>query len=231
MAAVSSARSANNLQYGHKRDEARVCLAQALMDTGNDDREAFRLLYALTCNKLFGVCLRICSDRSAAEDVLAEVYLIVWKRAGAWDPALGSAISWLATIARNRAIDWRRARTAWQFEAIGDGRDLVDGSPDAETILLSAEQGTLVHRCLAALAPDQQAAIRAVYLEGLQYSELATREGAPLGTVKSRVRRGLAKMKTDLSGEGRSHPKPCRPINSSSSHKNTKLVVQMECSA
>src|SRR3982751_6314544 len=89
---------------------ARARLVEALQQTGEGDRAAFQTVYRLTAAKLFGICLRICGERSAAEDVLHEVYLTIWKRAGAFEPGRASPISWLATIARNRSIDWVRAR-------------------------------------------------------------------------------------------------------------------------
>ncbi|HEU4876386.1 MAG TPA: sigma factor, partial [Sphingomicrobium sp.] len=76
-------------------DAARQRLVEALIATGAEDRSAFRTLYGLTSAKLFGVCLRICGERQAAEDVLSEVYLTVWKRAGAYEPGRASPISWL----------------------------------------------------------------------------------------------------------------------------------------
>src|SRR3569623_3054541 len=94
----------------HAASAARARLTEILVRTGNADRAAFRGLYTLTSAKLFGVCLRICGERQAAEDVLHEVYLTVWKRAGAYEPGRASPIAWLATIARTRALDWRRAQ-------------------------------------------------------------------------------------------------------------------------
>lgn len=93
-------------------DGARADLVDALLAVGREDRSAFARLYRLTSAKLFGICLRICGERAAAEDVLSEVYLTVWRRAGAFEPGRASPITWLATIARNRAIDWVRAAPA-----------------------------------------------------------------------------------------------------------------------
>ncbi len=196
---ASFSETPTDLRLEQGLSSAQTRLAQALMDTRNGDGEAFRLLYSLTRARLFGICVGICRDRWAAEDVLAETYLAVWKKAGAWDPARGSAMSWLTAVAKNQAIDCHRARLALRLEPIGDGWDLVDDSPDVERLLLSAERDTLIQRCLAALLPDQKAAIKAIYFEGLPYAKLSKREGVPLSTLKSRVRRGLATIKVSLS--------------------------------
>ena len=89
--------------------DGRAILVAALARVAAGERNALQTTYRLTSAKLFGVCLRICGDRRAAEDVLSEVYLTIWKRAGAFEPGRASPITWLATIARNRAIDWRRS--------------------------------------------------------------------------------------------------------------------------
>ena len=84
-------------------------LAAALTAVGRGDRAALREVYDMTAAKLFGICLRICGERASAEDVLQTVYIKVWERAGQFDAARASPITWLATIARNGAIDWRRS--------------------------------------------------------------------------------------------------------------------------
>ncbi len=178
--------------------DRRARLAEALINTGRGDHAAFRLLYTLTTRKLFGICLQICGQRSAAEDVLADVYPAIWKRAGAWESRRGSAISWLAAIARNRAIDWRRARTKRGIEVTCDTHDIADGAANAEAALLSAEGDAQLHRCLDALLPEQRSAIRAAFFGGLTYAELASQRGVSLTAMKSRVRRGLLRMRHEL---------------------------------
>ena len=181
-------------------DAARAHLSAVLIRTGQEDRDAFRELYALTQAKLFGITLRICGDRQAAEDVLHEVYLIVWRRAGAWEPGRASPITWLATIARNRAIDWRRAvRPATTLDAAAD---VADPDIGAEARLVAAgERHTLID-CIAELEERQRAAIRRAFFEGLTYAEVATACGVPASTAKSWVRRGLGKLKECLDRVG-----------------------------
>ncbi|WP_242096470.1 sigma-70 family RNA polymerase sigma factor [Sphingomonas sp. CROZ-RG-20F-R02-07] len=179
-------------------DAARARLSDALVRTGSEDRSAFRDLYALTHAKLFGICLRICGDRQAAEDVLHDVYLLIWRRAGAWEPGRSSPITWLATIARNRAIDWRRAQAVRRATPIDDAPPIADERPDAEATMLSGDAATRLMACLEALEPRQRSAIRTAFFDGVTYVELAERSAVPLGTMKSWVRRGLGKLKECL---------------------------------
>lgn len=179
-------------------DERRVRLACALARTGDEDREAFHEVYLLTSAKLFGICLRICGERQAAEDVLHEVYLKVWRCAAAWEPARGSAITWLTTIARNRAIDWRRVERVRKARPLDDATVVTDPSSCAETMLLSDERARNLQRVLGALDPCVRDAIGAAFFDGLTYAELAKRNNVPLGTMKSWMRRGLARMKDGL---------------------------------
>lgn len=180
---------------------ARAALVEALVATGREDRAAFRTLYRLTSAKLFGVCLRICQDRSAAEDVLSDVYLLIWRRAGAYEPGRASPITWLATIARNRAIDWRRSTAARPSASLDDAPDVADDQPSAVDQLLRSEEDGRLHLCLDQLDDRQRGAIRTAFFDGLTYAELAERDSVPLGTMKSWVRRGLLRLKDCLDAE------------------------------
>lgn len=177
---------------------ARARLVEALMATGAADREAFRRVYALTSAKLFGICLRICGDRQAAEDVLHDVYITIWQRAGAYQPGRASPISWLATIARNRAIDWRRAKGARPVAEVGEAEAIPSGEPSALERLLDEENEGKLHTCLEGLDDPQRGAIRTAFFDGLTYAELAVRQGVPIGTMKSWVRRGLIRLRKCL---------------------------------
>lgn len=179
-------------------DHARAHLAGVLIRCGDEDRQAFRELYSLTSAKLFGVCLRICGERQAAEDVLSEVYITIWKRAGAYEPGRASPISWLATIARNRAIDWRRSRGARPTSDLDAVPEIADESVSALQGLLDQEDDRKLHLCLDALDDRARGAIRTAFFDGLTYAELAAREAVPLGTMKSWVRRGLLRLKDCL---------------------------------
>ena len=180
---------------------ARQRLVEALVATGEENRAAFQTLYQLTSAKLFGVCLRICGDRQAAEDVLSDVYMTVWKRAGAYEPGRASPISWLAPIARNRAIDWRRAAGRAPSAPLDDLPEIADDAPSSVDRLLQDERDLRLHLCLDQLEQRQREAIRTAFFDGLTYAELAARQEVPLGTMKSWVRRGLLRLKDCLGAD------------------------------
>lgn len=178
----------------------RHLLEAALLATGMADRTAFRRVYAMTSAKLFGICLRICGERQAAEDVLQEVYLIIWRRAPSFEPGRSSPVTWLATIARNRAIDWRRAnRKAPPPPATDIDRgpvpEPVDDAASAEEVMIGAEQADRLQLCLLDLEDRARRAICAAFLDGLTYSELARRDDLPLPTMKSMIRRALLRLR------------------------------------
>lgn len=178
--------------------DARARLVDALVRTGEEDRSAFRDLYALTSAKLFGICYRICGERQAAEDVLHDVYVTIWKRAGAYEPHRASPITWLATIARNRAIDWRRAQGVRRTTPIEDAPPIPDDAPLVSETMLADEAAHRLHACLQGLEARQRDAIRTAFFDGVTYAELAERQEVPLGTMKSWVRRGLARLRECL---------------------------------
>jgi RNA polymerase sigma-70 factor (ECF subfamily) len=179
-------------------DAARQRLVEALVATGEENRGAFQTVYRLTSAKLFGVCLRICGDRQAAEDVLSDVYMTVWKRAAAYEPGRASPISWLATIARNRAIDWRRSARRTPSASLDKAADIPDDAPSSVERMLLDEREAKLHLCLDELEERQRDAIRTAFFDGLTYAELAARRAVPLGTMKSWVRRGLLRLKDCL---------------------------------
>lgn len=175
-----------------------LILAEALIATGRGDRAAFRSVYLSTQAKLFGICVRICGEQSGAEDVLADVYLIVWRRAVDWVPGRASPISWLAMIARNKAIDWRRGHPPERALPLEAAPVIIDESSSAEILLMSLETQRNIGKMLGTLDPNVRALVVSAFFDGATYAELAERSAVPLGTVKSQIRRGLAKLKLAL---------------------------------
>ncbi|KLD78506.1 sigma-70 family RNA polymerase sigma factor [Xanthomonas hyacinthi] len=172
---------------------------QLLVATAAGDSAAFERLYRTTSPRLFGVCLRIVPQRGEAEDVLQEVFTSVWRKAAQFDPQRARGLTWLTMIARNKAIDHLRARApARQSVALDDVGELHDDGRDplAETEWRVA--GRRLDVCMGELEPPRGELIRTAFFEGITYEELAKRSGTPLGTVKSWIRRGLAKLKACL---------------------------------
>ncbi len=163
------------------------------------DAPAFRSLYDATSAKLFGIILRILHERGEAEDVLQEVYTTVWRKAAEFDASRASPVTWMATIARNRAIDRLRSRASRPSSPLEAAADVRDERATAEDLMVAGDEARRVTAALAQLDTRHAAAIRSTYFEGLTYEALAEREGVPVGTLKSWVRRGLIRMKGELS--------------------------------
>lgn len=179
-----------------RREELKIALAHV----AQGDREAMRLVYERSSAKLFGICLRICQDREGAADVMQEVYIKIWSRAGRYDPQRASPITWLAIIARNSSIDWLRANRQAMVD-LDDVPPIPDDRPDAEALLETSQHTARIHDCLDQLGGDPASAIRQAFFNGFTYAQLAERMRVPLGTMKSWVRRGLRQLKECLSDD------------------------------
>jgi len=176
--------------------DARDRLKAAMSRLASGDRAALEDIYRATSAKLLGICYRILGDEKEAEDALQDVYLTLWRRADRYDPDRASPIAWLATFARNRAIDRLRTGKVRRGSVSEDeAAPLADETPLAETMLIDAEREARVRGCLDTLDDTPRDAIRTAFFEGRTYAELADRMDVPLGTMKSWIRRGLAKLK------------------------------------
>ena len=180
-------------------DDTRDALREAMARLAAGDQAALEVIYRMTRVKLFGICLRILGDRKEAEDALQDVYVNLWQRADRYDPARASPISWLATFARNRAIDrLRTGKVRGGAVGIEEAAPLPDESPLADALLVDAEQAAQIHKCIEGLDARTQAHIRAAFFDGKTYAQLADSAGVPLGTMKSWIRRGLQRLRTCL---------------------------------
>jgi len=174
-------------------------LRRWLLGTAEGDRCAFEDLYQRTSAKLFGVCLRILHERNEAEEVLQDVYLTIWRKASQYDADRASPITWLAMIARNKAIDrLRAARVERASVPLDLTAELAGDDVAAPELVEAASEGRRLHNCLEELTGEQGRAIRVAFFEGCTYEEIAHRSGTPIGTIKSWIRRGLLKLKECL---------------------------------
>jgi RNA polymerase sigma-70 factor, ECF subfamily len=165
------------------------------------DEPALGMLYDRYRVILFGLLVRILNSREEAEDVLQEVMLQVWRRAGDFDEQRGRPFTWLVTLARSRAIDRLRLLGARQRLADSAARNAPDEASDAAKDTLHSEQREIVQRALAALPEEQTRILMLAYFEGLTQSEIATKLTTPLGTVKTRMRSGMIKLRELLGKE------------------------------
>lgn len=182
-------------------DARRAELSDLIARVARGDRKALGAVYNRTSAKLFGVCLRITRDREAAEDVLQQVYLKVWNRAGRFDPEVASPVTWLCAIARNASIDWVRKHGSQPLpdpdpDATGD-----DTADEGVAIMGADEERAQIFDCLDRLPPNHQRAIRLAFFDGLSHPELASAMRSPLGTTKSWIRRGLLQLRGCLQGD------------------------------
>lgn len=167
------------------------------------DRQALRAVYDLSAAKLFGLALRITRKRDLAEDVVQESFVSIWHHAGDYRPQLAAPMTWMTTIVRNRALDaLRRTATARLASAtpLDDApeSDLADTAAGPAELAQASQQARALNRCLQRLEHGQRQAIMLAYLQDMSHSELAERMHAPLGTIKSWIRRGLERLRACL---------------------------------
>lgn len=182
---------------GRSRADRRVPrepLVDALAGTSRNDRAAFEMVYAATSAKLYGIILRIVGRRDVADDVLQEVYLRIWQRAGEFDPTFGSPITWLATIARNRALDEVKRKTMRSLDDCPEVLQMSSGD-DPLAHLGRTEESRQLQVGLDNLDPEKREIVLLVYHYGLTRDEIARRLGRPVSTVKTWLRRSLAQLK------------------------------------
>ncbi|MEC4593026.1 MULTISPECIES: sigma-70 family RNA polymerase sigma factor [Nitrospirillum] len=176
-------------------DEASAVTA-LLLSTATGDRAAFGALYQAAAPILYGICLRLTRDRDRATDLLQDVFVRIWQKAPLFDPTRGSAFAWMAVLTRNHVL-------SLLDKPIGDTMSLDDEA------VLAAVDGRLaqqpdpelaldLERCLGLLTERSRRLVLLTYLQGLTFEELAERVGAPLGSVKSWVRRAVLKLKECL---------------------------------
>jgi RNA polymerase sigma-70 factor (ECF subfamily) len=168
-----------------------------------DEVTALEQLYDRYSARVFSIALRVLHDNALAEDVTQEVFLLLWRQPVSFDPRRGRFISWISSVARNRALDElrklsrRRGAEDQTEEAVLDLPDDARGEDPQEEAIL-AEEREWVRAALAGLPPAQRQVIELAYFSGLTQVEIAERTGDPLGTIKTRVRLGMRKLREAL---------------------------------
>ncbi len=159
------------------------------------DESALASLYDRYNSILFGLLLRILHSRAEAEDVLQQVFVQVWRRADSYDESRGRGFTWLVTLARSRAIDRLRALDSRSRAATAAAAEAPEPTGDASLDAFRSEQREIVRAALSQLTEDQRRTLLLAYEEGLTQSEIAARLNQPLGTVKTRTRAGLMRLR------------------------------------
>lgn len=181
-------------------------LARLLARVALQDRRAFEQVYRLTSDHLLGLAFGILNRRDRAEDVLQEAFMNVWYGAAGFNPAIATPMTWLINIVRNKAIDKLRsgkAERAATVELDDEALELPDdGTHQPQQLLEESLLRAHIDGCMAGLAAVQRQAIALAYYRGMVHTEIAEVLGAPLGTVKAWVRRGVDKLKSCLETAG-----------------------------
>jgi len=185
-------------------EEAQIDDVALLKAIAGKDEKALSQLYDRYRVVLFGLLVRILNNREEAEDVLQEVFLQVWRRARDYDVDRGRPFTWMVTLARSRGIDRLRSLASRERVAAASARDPVEETSDAIADAVRSEQRGIVTSALSQLPEEQQRPLVLAYFDGLTQSEIADRLGAPLGTVKTRMRTGMLKLRDVLGGKSQS---------------------------
>jgi len=167
------------------------------------DESALAALYDESSQLAYTVALRILADEADASEVVVDVYKQVWDAAGRFDQQRGSAAAWIVMLARSRAMDRRRFRTARMRTAVKveNLEEVMSPQPGPESLAIASQSGRSVTRALAAVPWEQRQALELAYFAGLTHSEIAGRLGEPLGTVKTRIRLAVGRLRELLKDE------------------------------
>jgi RNA polymerase sigma-70 factor (ECF subfamily) len=180
-----------------ERDQDLVSLVERV---ASGDQSALAALYDATNRLIYSLVLRVLGDMSSAEEVLMDVYTQVWRQAVSYDANRGAPLAWMATIARSRAID--RLRSGWQDQHRKESLDVLGDAPanatSPEESAVASERQRFVREALDLLTPEQRQVIELAYYSGLSHSEIAEKLNQPLGTVKTRTRLGMMKLREAL---------------------------------
>ncbi len=177
-------------------------LREWILRVMDQDQEALAALYEALIGQVYGLALRITRRASLAEEVAQDTFWQVWRQAPRFDPARGTALAWIMTMARSRALDALRRLDPVECDSDGEPREPEAPREDGPLDLLAAvQQGDRLDAALASLDPVPRQLVALAFLRGLSHDEIALHTGLPLGTVKSHIRRALAALRQKLRPE------------------------------
>jgi RNA polymerase sigma-70 factor (ECF subfamily) len=165
------------------------------------DHVALHALYERAHRPVFTLIMRITANRETAEELTIDVFHDVWRRASGYDAANGTVLGWIMNQARSRAIDRLRFESRKKRSDGGDGPLPAEAAADPRDVLELRQQGESLRAALAALTPEERQAIETTFFAGLTHAEAAARLNQPLGTIKTRIRSGLHKLRHALTAE------------------------------
>jgi RNA polymerase sigma-70 factor, ECF subfamily len=174
-------------------------ITELLGRVATGDQVAFVALYDATSAKLYGIILRILRRRDIADEVLQEVYVKIWDRAADFDPSRASPITWMSTIARNRALDETRKAKPLSIEETPQALNVPSSDPHPLEALERSQDVAALMACLDRLDPQRREIVMLAYLNGSSREELSQKFGHPVATIKTWLHRSLAQLKACLS--------------------------------
>ena len=186
----------------HPRSEADQALVRRLSQR---DTDALDEIYGRYARSVYGLAYRILSDASAAEDVVQEVFLKLWRQPTSYNAERGSLGSWLLGVTHNRAIDVLRRRRGHLEQPLPEASEpeqVPDGLVDMADTVGMREASEAIHRALTHIPPEQRRVIEMAFFEGKTHVEISRELGEPLGTAKTRIRLGMRKLRAVLEAEG-----------------------------
>jgi RNA polymerase sigma-70 factor, ECF subfamily len=177
-----------------------IDLIQLIAAIAQSDERAFAAFYDATCGMVYGVACYILKDEALAEEVTMDTFLQVWREAENYREQQAQPLAWLTMIARSRAIDRLRSRNSSHllFDGVAHDNDLIDPQRQPDECLMEDESSKQVRACFAQLPPIQRELLGLAFFKGLSHHEIALRSDMPLGTVKTHIRQGMARMHTLL---------------------------------
>jgi RNA polymerase sigma-70 factor (ECF subfamily) len=175
--------------------------AMLVQSIAGGDQLALHALYEMAHRIVFTLILRITANQQTAEELTIDVFHDVWRRAAGYDAANGTVLGWIMNQARSRAIDRLRFESRRKRTPGDDAQPLDEVAADPRDVLELREQGEALRTALAALTPDERQAIEMTFFAGLSHVEAAARLNQPLGTIKTRIRSGLHKLRHMLAAE------------------------------